>query len=226
MKHLIDCYIETFAYVTWLINSKTNNDDIKFEQVQTDLDRLLKKGDQCAVESGFPPEDIELAKFAICAWADEKILASQWPHKGHWQREQLQRRHFNTTSAGEIFFEKMNMLGPHQRDVREIYYFCLCLGFMGKYCHEGEDYLLEQLKLSNLKLLTGSSLAVPSLENERLFPEAYSAIQDFQADTRRKKFSMGLLVGILSPVLLFGLLFAVYSFILQGVGNNILNLMP
>ena len=78
-----------------------------------------------------------------------------------------------TSDAGELFFERLNAIGPHQRDVREVYYLCLSLGFTGQYCNPGDDFMLEQLRLSNLKLLTGSSMGVPSLDKESLFPDAY-----------------------------------------------------
>ena len=48
------------------------------------------------------------------------------------------------------------------------------MGFMGRYCNQGDEFLLEQLKSSNLKLLVGSSVGIPSLERAELFPEARS----------------------------------------------------
>ena len=66
-----------------------------------------------------------------------------------------------------IFFKKLNSIGPHQRDVREVYYICLAMGFAGQYCNEGDDYLLEQLKTSNLKVLSGGSMGVPTLDHGR-----------------------------------------------------------
>ena len=188
--------------------------------------RVFSKAEECATSHAFPPEDFDLARFALCAWVDERILDSAWANKERWQREQLQRKYYGTTNAGEEFFEKMNSLGPHQRDVREIYYLCLCLGFTGRYCHQGDEYLLEQVKMSNLRLLTGASVGVPSLEHETLFPRAYPSVRapgEFKG--ARRMFSMAHLLLLAAPVALFGALFAIYSFILKGVGDSIVELM-
>ncbi len=222
---LSDCFMEIIAYVDCLLEDGGQQNG-SFERVQADMDRLFSKSRECATSGGFTGEDFDLAMFAVCAWVDERILSSGWPHKALWQREQLQRKYFNTTNAGEEFFEKMNSLGPHQRDVREIYFMCLCLGFAGRYCHEGDEYLLEQVKMSNLKLLTGASVAVPSLQNETLFPSAYPAVQVSAAAHKPKRlFSTGHLLALIAPVTLFGALFAIYSFILKGVGDSIVDLM-
>jgi hypothetical protein len=122
----------------------------------------------------FSSADYDLARFAVFAWIDETILSSNWEGKSRWLGEQLQRRFYNTADAGKLFFERLNTIGPHQLDVREIYYLCLAMGFTGQYCNDGDEYLLEQLKLSNLKLLTGSSMGLPDLKRATLFPDAYA----------------------------------------------------
>ncbi len=149
-------------------------------------------------------------------------MSSSWNEKGRWQGEQLQRLYYKTADAGEIFFERLNTLGPHQRDVREVYYLCLAMGFTGRYCHEGDEYLVEQLKTANLKLLTGSSVGLPSLDRRELFPEAYPALSD-EVVTRRKmaRFSPITLFCLAAPVALYGALFLIYRFILNNVGENI-----
>jgi hypothetical protein len=49
------------------------------------------------------------------------------------------------------------------------------MGFMGRYGNAEDAFLLEQLKTSNLKVLTGASVGIPSLKKGELFPEAYPA---------------------------------------------------
>ena len=222
---LSDCFMELIAYTCFLLQNNGVN-DVDYERVKADIDRLIVNSRDCAINSGFSQEDYELAKFAVCAWIDERVLESHWSHKHLWQREQLQRRYFNTTNAGEEFFEKMNSLGPHQLDVREVYYLCLCLGFLGRYCQEGDDQLLEQVKMSNLKLLTGSTVSIPSIGQQTLFPEAYPA-ESFSLSTSKTKrtYPIGKFVALVVPVALFGLLYVIYSFILNGVGNSIMDIM-
>ena len=172
-------------------------------------------------------EDYDLARFAIFAWIDEAILSSSWNEKNLWQAEQLQRFYYKTTDAGEIFFDRLNAIGPHQRDVREVYYLCLAMGFSGRFCHEGDEYLLEQVKTSNLKLLTGSSMGLPSLEQGDIFPDAYpSESVDMALKEGKGRFSTFTLLCIGLPVVLYLFLFLVYWFILGNIGENLLHTVP
>ena len=108
--------------------------------------------------------------------------------------------------------------------MREVYYLCLAMGFSGRYIHEGDDFLLDQLKTSNLKVLTGSSMGLPALDKGELFAEAYPRAADQPGPQRRKRsFSPLILVGIASPVVLYVVLFLIYRFILNSIGENLLS---
>lgn len=220
---LVDCFMELLAYVTYFLKSvKTRQPS--FDQVRADIDRLVTNCDARAGEGNISRDDYELARFAVFAWIDEGILNSEWNEREQWQRKQLQRIHFQTTDAGESFFERLNGLGPHQRDVREVFYLCLSMGFTGRYIHEGDDFLLEQLKSSNLKVLMGSSVGLPSLEKGDLFPEAYPQSSDSVAPKgSRWNLSLTMLLGIGFPVILFGLLFFIYRFVLSNITENLLS---
>ena len=182
----------------------------------------MTESEQRSRQGDISPDDYDLARFAVCAWIDEAILGSEWNAKNRWQAEQLQRLYYQTTDAGEIFFDRLNELGPHQRDVREVYYLCLAMGFSGRYCNEGDDFLLAQLRTSNLKLLTGNTVSLPSLEKTDLFPEAYPAEEEVEATLGRKGLSAFTALCIGAPVVLFVLLFIIYRFILGNVGETIL----
>ena len=140
--HLTDCFMDLVAYVTYFLKTATAKQP-PFDQVRADVNRLLNQSESSLKQGLFSQEDYDRARFAICAWVDEALLSSSWNFKGQWQREQLQRLYYQTTEAGEEFFEKLNGLGLHQRDVREVYYLCLALGFMGRYCHKGDEVFLD-----------------------------------------------------------------------------------
>ncbi len=224
--HLTDCFMELVAYVVYFQRTAAAKQP-PYEQVKADILRLLTQSEGCLKKGVVSPEDYDLARFAICAWVDEAILNSAWSQKGHWQREQLQRLYYHTTDAGEEFFERLNALGFQQREVREVYYLCLALGFMGRYCHKGDEYLLEQLKSSNLKLLMGSSVGLPSLERADLFPEAHPTDSvAIGAQKKTLRFSLATLACLAGPVVLFGLLYLVYHFSLSGIAENFLRTVP
>ena len=220
---LTDCFIELVAYAAYFLRTVAKRQP-PFDQVKADIQRLISECQESLNNGAFTQEDYDLARFAIFAWIDEAILNSSWKEKHLWQGEQLQRFYYQTADAGEIFFEHLNTLGPHQRDVREVYYLCLAIGFTGRYCLEGDEYLLEHLKTSNLKLLTGSSVGLPSLEKGELFPEAYPVeSSEVLSPKEKKRFSTFTLLCLGAPVLLYSVLFLIYRFILNNIGEGLLS---
>ena len=218
--------MDLVAYVVYFLKTAAANQP-PYEQVKADILRLLTQSENCVKRGLFSQEDYDLARFMVCAWVDEAILNSTWSQKSQWQREQLQRLYYHTLDAGEEAFERLNALGLHQRDVREVYYLCLALGFMGRYHHKGDEFLLEQLKTSNLKLLMGSSVGLPSLERAELFPEALPVESAEIGPQKRKfRFSPFTIACMIGPVIVFGLLFFIYHFALSGVGENLLKVVP
>ncbi len=214
---LTDCFMDLVAYTAYFLKSVEQKQP-PYDQVKADVQRILSQSDDCLKRDLFPQADYDLARFAVCAWVDEVILNSPWQEKDQWKREQLQRLYYRTTDAGEEFFERLNQLGLHQRDVREVYFLCLALGFMGRYCHPGDEYLLAQVRSSNLKLLLGSSLGLPSLERADLFPEAYqSGLAEPVIQRRGPRFSLVTLGCLIGPPLLLAVLYFIYNFSLNNV---------
>jgi type VI secretion system protein ImpK len=217
---LSESYMELVAYVAYFLKSAGKKQP-PFEQVRSRVEGMLSAAYNEAVEP-FGGEDADLARFAVCAWIDEAILSSGWNEKAAWQKEPLQLKYFKTLAAGEIFFEKLNALGLQSNDVREVYYLCLAMGFMGRYCKEGDKFLLEQLKTSNLKVLMGSSAGVPTLKKTQLFPEAYPP-----AGRVPVKAGSGVGAGLTNivlaavPVALFGLLYGIYYFVLGNITRTL-----
>ncbi len=222
---LTDCFIHLIAYVAYLLKPGKGKQPA-YDQVRAEIQRLIKQSEACVENETVSREDYDQARFAVFAWIDEAIMRSKWDGKMLWQREQLQRVYFQTTDAGEVFFERLNTLGLHQRDVREIYYLCLAMGFTGQYCNEGDDYLLDQLKGSNLKLLTGSSVGIPSLDKRDLFPEAYPVESEGDAPLReRRRFSPFTLLCIFAPVGLYVILYLIFLFVLNNIGQTLISTM-
>ena len=224
--HLTDCFMELIAYVAYFQKTVASKQP-PYDQVKADISRLLNQSESYFRKGKFSQDDYDQARFVVCAWVDEVILSSPWSHKNLWQREQLQRLYYHTTDAGEEVFERLNTLGFHQREVREIYYLCLAQGYRGRFINEGDEHLLDQLKTSNLKFLMGSSVGIPSLERAELFPEAHQTDTQESAGQKGKGgFSFLTLVGLAAPVIIFGVLFYIYRFVLSGIGENILRALP
>jgi type VI secretion system protein ImpK len=217
--------MDLMAYVVYFQRTVARQQP-PFEQVKADVARLLAKSEEVVRKGVATREDYDEARFAVCAWVDEAILSSNWTYRGSWQREQLQRVHFNTTDAGEELFERLNRIGLQQREVREVYYLVLALGFMGRYSGKGDEYLLDQLKGSNLKILLGGNTGAAALERTELFPEGYPPEAVAAAPAKSSGLPLAALIGAGAPVLLFAVLWIIYRFTLSGVGENFLKAVP
>jgi type VI secretion system protein ImpK len=219
---LTDCFGAIIAYVAYFARSVPARQPA-LEQVKADIQRLISESQTHVSRGEVNSDDCDAARFAIVAWIDETIMNSAWIHRDLWKHDLLQRTYYNTTDAGEIFFDRLNRIGLQQREVREVYYLCLAMGFQGRYCHPGDDFLLEQLKSSNLKLLTGSSLGLPSLEKGELFPEAYPTENDTPPMRSHRRLNIATLAAMAFPVVLFAGLYFIYTFILNSYSGSLLS---
>ncbi len=224
---LLDCFIELIAYMAYFKRIVAAGQP-DFNQVKADIDQLITKCQNHPQRNRYSPADFDLAQFAVFAWVDEMLLDSPWQAKNRWQGEQLQRLYYQTVDAGELFFDKLNALEAGQTEVREVYYLCLALGFSGRFCNPGDGILLEQLKTSNLRLIAGAQPDVSSLGNSRLFSGGYQAADSLQRleKTAGRRFPVEIFAGIGIPAVLYGLLFLIYHFILDNVGQNFISMVP
>ena len=223
--YLSDYFIDVVAYVTYFLRSPEAQRTSSCEDVSAGIQRLLFDSEEGVKRGLVSSDDYDSARFAVCAWVDEALVNSSWPDKSAWMSLQLQQTYYNTTDAGEKFFDRLQTLGPHQLEVREVFYLCLALGFTGRYFND--DNNLEQIKTANLKLLLGSSLGLPSLERLDLFPEAYPSADveiDFPSGGRTRNVWLTALLAAV-PAVLFAVLFIVYFFILDNVGDNYLRMV-
>ena len=70
-------------------------------------------------------------------------------------------------------------------------------------------------------MLLGSSIGLPSLDRIELFPEAYP-MEQAEGVSKGSFFTPTTLAALAAPLLLFGTLFLIYSFILNNIGENFL----
>ncbi len=118
-----------------------------------------------------PHSDLEEARFALVAWMDEVVLRSDWSGRDAWEREPLQLQLFRTNRAGDEFYEHLERLAPGQTAAREIYFFCLALGFEGGYV--GHDADRRALMVRHYEMLRVAGCALDAASEEYLSPGAY-----------------------------------------------------
>lgn len=210
--------MDLIAYVVYRIQDKKEL-SISFDRMKNDIDGLIQKSSETAQKNGMDPADYALARFAVFVWVDETVLKSSWDEKHLWRKSLLQRRYYKTTGGGAQFFERLSELEPYQSEVREMFYLCLALGFSGKYGATGSDLmLLDSLKATTLKRLTGTSDGFAQIGKRELFPEAYPEGDNTieTSDTSDRKWRFAFFSLALSPVVILLLLFILYRFVLNN----------
>jgi type VI secretion system protein ImpK len=85
---------------------------------------------------GMAPDSIAESKYAIVALMDETVLSVPGACRDYWISRPMQLDYFGDNIAGQEFYNKLQnlLLQPeNKKDVLEVYYLCLALGFEGKY---------------------------------------------------------------------------------------------
>jgi|WetSurMetagenome_2_1015567.scaffolds.fasta_scaffold41632_3 type VI secretion system protein ImpK len=120
-----------------IIFNITSDLDMGSEQ---DMRRILRhfidRFDTNCKSAGIETKKMELAKYALVALIDEKVLALPSKWSGPWSSHPLQFDYSGDMVAGQRFFEHLEEImrnAAHDSDVLEVYFLCLCLGFKGKY---------------------------------------------------------------------------------------------
>jgi type VI secretion system protein ImpK len=186
-------------------------------EVREKIVGLINAQEEKVKARGIPTETYREARFAVLSWVDEMILNSAWPHRSQWQH--LMLTYYGTLNAGEEFFRRLELLPSQSNDVREIYYFCLSLGFQGIHAFADGRHQLRELKQGVYRQLsTGSGDIKQSYR--RLFPEAYQKVAATPAASNRLQ-AVWYAAAVCVPLLLF----VCYWLILRHDTNRFLALI-
>jgi type VI secretion system protein ImpK len=96
----------------------------------------VKLFEQTARGQGVTPETLLAARYLLCTFLDETVLSTPWGSESVWSTHTLLSTFHNETWGGEKFFlilERMLQEPGRHRDILELIYLCLSLGFQGKY---------------------------------------------------------------------------------------------
>lgn len=96
----------------------------------------LRKFEEQARANGVESHKIRGATYALATLLDETIASTPWGNSGAWAKQTLLVLFHNETWGGEKFFQLLARLAenvPANRDLLELLYACLALGFEGRY---------------------------------------------------------------------------------------------
>lgn len=85
---------------------------------------------------GLAPRAIRAAKYALCATLDDLVLNTPWGSRSVWTTRSMVGTFFSETWGGDRFFDLLAQLKKDPGinvDLLELLYYCITLGFEGKY---------------------------------------------------------------------------------------------
>lgn len=222
---LAESFQPLFAYGVMLQKQMANSQP-SYQSVREYIMRNFHEAAMNVRSTGIDPRDYDYARFAICCWLDELLLNLPWVHRDEWQRSLLQTELYQSMRGGDEFFERLNQLAPDQNTIREVYYQCMALGFKGRFCHDGDEMILQQLKRSSLRLLNPQIEDTKSYENKLIFRDAYDretiAANNRGEHQQKPPLSLSRLVVFFGPPLFIGVLYLIYTMVLNGVSENLM----
>ena len=77
-----------------------------------------------------------MARYVLCCLLDETIAGTPWGSEGAWAERNLLQEFHDERSGGEKAFKLLARLCedvPTNRDLLELFYVCIALGFEGRY---------------------------------------------------------------------------------------------
>ncbi|HTQ70777.1 MAG TPA: type IVB secretion system protein IcmH/DotU [Acidocella sp.] len=98
--------------------------------------REIRRFEATAQASNIPMEYIFPAHYALCASLDDVVLATPWGSQGAWAQRPLVSTFHPEVSSSDRFFGVLMQVRQNAsnfKPVLELMYFCLSLGFMGRY---------------------------------------------------------------------------------------------
>ncbi len=88
------------------------------------------------VPAGFSPQILRASKYVVCATIDDLVLATPWGSRSVWTTQSMVGTYFSETWGGDRFFDLLNQIKKDPAvnlDLLELQYYCISLGFEGKY---------------------------------------------------------------------------------------------
>jgi type VI secretion system protein ImpK len=214
---LREIFKDLIAYVLFL-QATLEKRSPPFNEVRERVTRFIEDQERRVQAGEAPWESYREARFAVLAWVDEIILTSKWPHRAQWQHIMLGTH--GTVNAGEEFYQRLEKLPAAARDVREIYYLCLELGFLGEHALADSASYLRDLRRGLYRQLSGAPNDIRQ-HYPRLFPEAYRKASGAARPAAPGIHPVWFGVALLVPVLLF----LTYWLLLNRQTNRLLALL-
>ena len=118
-------------------------------ELRPKVEAMFDDFDRRAERYRFNHKIVSVSKFGLAAFVDEAVLTANFPLKHEWEKNPLQLKFFGEQLAGNKFFDKLESMLPQievTQDAVEIYYYCMLLGFKGRYAVYEQEKLLATMQ--------------------------------------------------------------------------------
>ncbi len=181
ITELNDSFMDIFSYVLHLKNECEKNacgkgrafELLSFEKCHRQMCDLFDNSSELTQRLGIDSRKYDQARYAVCAWADEILSNMSWSYARLWRNHTLLKEYYGSVDEEAGFYTRLNALQPEDYAVREIYLYCLYLGYCGPYAFDHDQPLLTQLKTSHLHLLVNNNSQFNTLQDSSIFRNAY-----------------------------------------------------
>ena len=130
---LLGCALPLLSLVNQLRNSASHADQ---SGLRIAVINEIKTFDTKARQSGCPAEQVQTARYALCSLLDEVVLNTPWGCNSIWSTQGMLITFHKEAWGGEKFFQVLNNIISQPGsyfNLLELFYYCLSLGFEGKY---------------------------------------------------------------------------------------------
>jgi type VI secretion system protein ImpK len=174
--------------------------------------RELRRFEETARARQIPLDQLRPAHYALCASLDDVVLDTPWGSQGLWAQRSLVSTFHQEVKSGERFFEVLGQLRQNPGGflpVLELMYFCLSLGYMGR-------YRVSPRGVAEIDKLREDTYAVIRRQRATVESGLSPHWMGITAPYRAKRFSIPLWVV---AVIALGILAAAYSSFLFSLGR-------
>jgi len=130
---LTQCALSLLSLVAQLRNTASHPD---IAGLRTSIINEVKRFETTSLQRGVPADQVQAARYCLCTLLDETVLNTPWGNNSLWSTQSLLITFHKEAWGGEKFFQILKNImqqpGTHLH-LLELLYFCLCLGFEGKY---------------------------------------------------------------------------------------------
>ncbi len=142
---LVNGAMALLSLVNQLRNSTTHQDISGLRQL---VINEIKQFDQQSLQKGCPADQVQTARYALCSLIDEVVLNTPWGGNSIWNTQGMLITFHKEAWGGEKFFQVLEKIIPQPGtyfNLLEFYYYCLSLGFEGKYKiqNQGQNHLYD-----------------------------------------------------------------------------------